>query len=61
MSLKKVKLLLAISQVGSIWSRNWKEVKVFKTLTAIGFLALFLNTDEEERKKEDINQYNKTL
>ena len=59
MSLKKVKYLLAIAQIGTIWAKRYKEVKILKTITAIGFLALFINSDSNDQ--DDVNTFNKQL
>ena len=60
MSLKSIKILIAITSIGKIWSKHRTEIKILQSLTSIGFLALFF---EQERKDKDIKQriheYNK--
>jgi len=60
MSIKQVKYLITITQIARIWSRNRKEIKILQSLTALGFLALFLKADKLEQEKDNINQFNET-
>jgi len=61
MPIRKIKFLIAISQLGRIWSKNRLEIKYLQSLTALGFLGLFLNSDEKDKDKEEINNFNNRL
>jgi hypothetical protein len=54
MLLRNVKVVIALSQIARIWSRNRIEIKTLQTITALAFLALFFAT--EEKDKEDSNE-----
>ena len=65
MSIKLVKVLIFTSQFGRIWSKNRMEIKILQSLTAVGFLALFFQSEKRDREKnaekQEIQNFNNTL
>ena len=55
----KIKVLILISQLGRVWSRGRIERKLFQSMTAIGFFALFLFKYDDSDKNE-FNDFNNT-
>lgn len=58
--MKKIKLLILLSQVGRIWSRGFVEKKLFQTLTALAFFELFLNRRPTEEESQEYNDFQNT-
>lgn len=61
MLLRNVKIIIALSQVARIWSRNRIEIKALQTFTALGFLALFFATEDKDQEDEQVKQFNNDL
>lgn len=49
-----LKLLVLIGQVGRIWSRHRTEVKIFQTIAAGAFFALYL---KKNLNRDEQNEY----
>ena len=61
MPIRKIKFLIALSQIGRIWSKNRIEIKILQSITAFSFLALFISTEQKDKDKDEINTFNNSL
>ena len=59
--LSKVKWIIALSQIGRIWTYNRKVKRIFQTFTALGFLALFYANEKSPSEQQEINDFNNTI
>lgn len=39
--MKRLRLLLLIGQIGRIWAKGYTEKRIFQSMAALGFFALF--------------------
>jgi len=53
-----IKTVVLIGQLGRIWSKNRREIKIFQSLTTVAFFLMFLKSQE---KQDDYNNFKNNL
>lgn len=57
----KIKLLILITQVGRIWSKHRKEIKVFQTLTTVGFFLLYFQQRKDSLESMEQREFDNKI